>query len=111
MRFFRRLEKSSHRSKHDHATSRSPHHHPHGGQLGVEMKTLVDGQKFASQHFRLRKGENSCGEVTIWLDIWGNSYAPAAHDRRGATETAKQLRLAADWLDQQKLYAFRKRSK
>jgi hypothetical protein len=52
-----------------------------------------------------------CGDVTVWLDLNGSSYMPAATDRRSATAMAKQLRLAADWLDRQKLTAFRKRSK
>jgi len=73
--------------------------------------SAVDGEKFASQHFRLRKGENMCGNRTIWLDLKGSSYVPAATDRRSATALAKQLRLAADWLDMQKTHAFRKRSK
>jgi len=73
--------------------------------------SVVDGEKFASQHFRLRKGQNMCGDKTIWLDLNGSSYVPAATDRRSATAMARQLRLAADWLDMQKTHAFRKRSK
>lgn len=72
------------------------------------VTAVVDGEKFASQHFRLRKGQNMCGDRTIWMDLNGSSYVPAATDRRSATAMVRQLRLAADWLDMQKTHAFRK---
>lgn len=74
------------------------------------VPSVVDTEKFVGQGFRLRKSENLCGERTIWLDLYGSSYVPAATCRRSATAMARQLRLAADWLDRQKTHAFRKRT-
>lgn len=49
--------------------------------------------------FRLKTERSESGRLGIWLDLWGNSYYPAAFTPFEARRLAKQFKKAANWLE------------
>lgn len=63
--------------------------------------TVTAAKMFKGKEIRLKVGQTAAGDTAIWLDLYGNSYSPAAASKQEALKFIFELEEAKKWVKEQ----------